>query len=118
MLEPPVPAEPPPGAVSQGNLLEVLSSSEEMTVTRRRNKILRSKDNIYRVAVVDPAICDVVQFTPREVSIRSEVQSGSSRVIAVPDPRSVVRPPRVSVAPRPPGTFRIDLVFDVRPAVR
>ncbi|MCE9545974.1 MAG: pilus assembly protein N-terminal domain-containing protein, partial [Planctomycetia bacterium] len=77
--EPPVaPADPAITPLSQNNLLEVLASSGELTVTRRRNKILRSKDNIYRVAVVDPSVCDVVQFTPREVSIIGRGQGATN----------------------------------------
>jgi pilus assembly protein CpaC len=73
--QPPAPALEP---VTQGNLLEVLSTTGDLTVTRRRNKILRSRDNIYRVAVVDPSICDVVQFTPREVSIIGRGQGATN----------------------------------------
>lgn len=71
-------ADPAIAPLSQNNLLEVLASSGELTVTRRRNKILRSKDNIYRVAVVDPSVCDVVQFTPREVSIIGRGQGATN----------------------------------------
>ena len=35
----------------------------------RRGLLMRTDFDIYRSAVVDPAICDLVQFTPREVSI-------------------------------------------------
>jgi hypothetical protein len=35
----------------------------------RRGLLMRTDFPIYRSAVVDPAICDLVQFTPREVSI-------------------------------------------------
>ena len=72
------PADPAITPLPQNNLLEVLASSGELTVTRRRNKILRSRDNIYRVAVVDPSICDVVQFTPREVSIIGRGQGATN----------------------------------------
>lgn len=35
----------------------------------RRGLLMRTDFDIYRSAVVDPAVCDLVQFTPREVSI-------------------------------------------------
>ena len=35
----------------------------------RRGLLMRTDFDLYRSAVVDPAICDLVQFTPREVSI-------------------------------------------------
>ena len=48
---------------------EMVGAIGEMTVTRRRSRLLRSQHDIYRTAVVDPSICDIVQFTPREVSL-------------------------------------------------
>lgn len=42
---------------------------EPIVVTVRRSVLMRTGYNIYRTAVVDPAICDLIQFTPREVSI-------------------------------------------------
>ena len=35
----------------------------------RRSILLRTKVDVYRTAIVDEAVCDIVQFTPREVSI-------------------------------------------------
>src|SRR5205807_1741826 len=35
----------------------------------RRSVLLRTKVDVYRTAIVDEAVCDIVQFTPREVSI-------------------------------------------------
>lgn len=76
------PAQVPPRPLAYSNTqaapFEVLGSTAELTVTRRRNKILRSRDDIYRVAVVDPSICDVVQFTPREVSIIGRGQGATN----------------------------------------
>ena len=48
---------------------EIIDHTAELQVTLRRSKLLRTKVNIYRTAVVDPSVCTVVQFTPREVSI-------------------------------------------------
>jgi len=48
---------------------EVIDHEDELTVVLRRSKLLRTKVDIYRTAVVDPGVCDVVQFTPREVSV-------------------------------------------------
>ncbi|MFP6610732.1 MAG: pilus assembly protein N-terminal domain-containing protein [Pirellulales bacterium] len=50
-------------------LFEVLGPSGELNVTMRRSKVLRCKENVFRLAVADDRVCDVVQFTPREVSI-------------------------------------------------
>ena len=48
---------------------EVIDSSEEMKVIAHRSKLLRTKVDIFRTAVVDPGVCEIVQFTPREISI-------------------------------------------------
>ena len=50
-------------------VIEVLDSTQDLTVTVRRSKLIRTRFDIYRAAVVDTSVCDVVQFTPREVSI-------------------------------------------------
>ena len=44
----------------------------------RRSKLLRSKIDISRSAVVDPTVCDVVQFSPREVSIIGKSQGATN----------------------------------------
>ena len=48
---------------------EVLGETGEIEVMVRRGKVLRTRMNLYRTAVVDPMVCDVIQFTPREVQI-------------------------------------------------
>ena len=64
------PAVPAPGAnLETIGPFEMIGAAGELSVTRRRSRLLRSQHNIYRTAVVDPGVCDVVQFTPREVSI-------------------------------------------------
>jgi pilus assembly protein CpaC len=45
----------------------------------RRSKLLRTKVSIYRTAVVDDSICEIVQFTPNEVSLIGKSQ-GSTHV--------------------------------------
>lgn len=57
--------------------LEVIDASEELSVIVRRSKLLRTKVDIYRTAVVDLGICDVVQFTPREVAILGKGQGAT-----------------------------------------
>ena len=48
---------------------EVIDHSDELTVVYRRSKLLRTNVDIYRTAVVDASICEVVQYTPREISV-------------------------------------------------
>ena len=48
---------------------EMIEPAGEMSVEHRRSKMLHTEADIYRTAVVDPSVCEVVQFTPREVSL-------------------------------------------------
>lgn len=48
---------------------EVIPQTGQLEVNVGRSLLLRTKSDIYRTAVVDPRVCEVVQFTPREVSI-------------------------------------------------
>jgi len=51
---------------------------KEFTITVRRSKLLRSPVDIYRTAVVDPTICEIIQFTPNEVSIIGKSQGSTN----------------------------------------
>jgi len=81
----PAPPQPMPNAVKPAispeeagsEPFEVIEQSGEMTVVVRRSKLLRTKVDIFRTAVVDPSVCDVVQFTPREVSIIGKGQGAT-----------------------------------------
>ncbi len=48
---------------------QVYRESEEITVVTKRSMLMRTRHNLIRTAIVDPSICDIVQFTPREISI-------------------------------------------------
>ncbi len=48
---------------------QIYRESEELSVITRRSMLMRTKYNLIRTAIVDPSICDIVQFTPREISI-------------------------------------------------
>ena len=56
---------------------EVIEQTGELTVRLRQNKLLRTRFDIYRTAVVDSTICEVVQFTPREVAILGKAQGAT-----------------------------------------
>ena len=60
-----------------GSPFEVIGESGILTVRVRRSMLLRTKVDVYRTAIVDESVCDIVQFTPREVSIigRSQGQT-------------------------------------------
>jgi pilus assembly protein CpaC len=73
---PAVHAQPAPTPVAPevrekvNDLIEkVLESEVELKVTLRRSKILRMKDDIFRAAVADPDLIEVVAFGSREVEI-------------------------------------------------
>jgi len=57
---------------------ETVPVTGKLDVQVRRSILLRTKSDIYRTAVVDPQICDVVQFTPREVSIIGKGQGATN----------------------------------------
>ena len=61
--------ETPREALPEGSPFEVIEEKGRLTVMVRRSKLLRTQVDVYRTAVVDDGICEVVQFTPREVSI-------------------------------------------------
>jgi Flp pilus assembly secretin CpaC len=48
---------------------ESLPEKGIVTLGIRRSLLLRAKVDIHRTAVVDPAICEIVQTTPRELSL-------------------------------------------------
>src|SRR4029079_6594826 len=71
-------AQPPalrPAADEELNMLpagspfEAVQQSGVVKLRVRRSILLRTKVDIYRTAIVDETVCDIVQFTPREVSI-------------------------------------------------
>ena len=62
-----------------GSAFEVIDDQgKEFTITVRRSKLLRSPVDIYRTAVVDPKICEIIQFTPSEVSIIGKSQGSTN----------------------------------------
>ncbi|MCG8586748.1 MAG: pilus assembly protein N-terminal domain-containing protein, partial [Pirellulales bacterium] len=75
-VDPGVPM-PAPGDAAEP-VVEVLESTRNLDVTVRRSKLIRTRFDIYRAAVVDTSICDVVQFTPREVSIIGRGQGATN----------------------------------------
>jgi pilus assembly protein CpaC len=62
--------QPPknPDLAADGNF-EVIEQKGQLEVNVGRSLLLRTRTDIYRTAVVDPRTVEVVQFTPREVSI-------------------------------------------------
>jgi pilus assembly protein CpaC len=98
---------PLPAAARNGDVvravgpLEILDHAENLSVILRRSKLLRSKIDISRLAVVDPSVCDVVQFSPREVSIIGKGQGATHVTFWFQDPAVLPRTFLVSVTPDP-----------------
>jgi len=70
----------------EGSPFEVIDESGAVQVMVRRSKLLRTKVDIYRTAVVDDSVCDIVQFTPREVSIIGKSQGSTHITFWFDDP--------------------------------
>ncbi|HZL86867.1 MAG TPA: pilus assembly protein N-terminal domain-containing protein [Pirellulaceae bacterium] len=72
-------AQPAP-VLPEGSPFEVIRPSDKpLQVQVRRSLLLRTQKDVYRTATVDEAICEIVQFTPRELSIIGRSQ-GSTHV--------------------------------------
>lgn len=52
-----------------GLIDEVLESQVELKVTYRRSKIMRMKDDVFRAAVADPSVIEIVAFGSRELEV-------------------------------------------------
>ena len=48
---------------------EIIDEAGRLTVETGRSRLLKCKAGVFRTAIVDPTVVDIVQFTPREVSI-------------------------------------------------
>ena len=109
-LQPPPPANTPnqrplvPGEDAMrrgGSPFEVIDETGAVQVMVRRSKLLRTKVDIYRTAVVDDSICEIVQFTPREVSLIGKSQGSTHVTFWFDDPTMA------------PVTYVIQVVPDV-----
>lgn len=58
---------------------EVLTAEVEIEVMRRRAKIVRMKESVFRTAVADPSIVEIVPFGPREIELIGK-ETGSTTV--------------------------------------
>jgi pilus assembly protein CpaC len=75
----PLPAGPALNPLPAGSPFEAVTEAGTLTLRVRRSLLMRTKVDIYRTAVVDEGICDIVQFTPREISLIGRAQ-GSTHV--------------------------------------
>jgi pilus assembly protein CpaC len=77
----PLAAAPNPAVKQKVNDLvdEVIQAELEVQVTKRRSKILRMKQDVFRVAVADPSVLDFVAFGSREIELIGK-ETGSTTV--------------------------------------
>ena len=57
------------GKLPEGSPFEAIAESGTIKLRVRRSMLMRTKVDVYRTAIVDEAVCDIVQFTPREISL-------------------------------------------------
>ncbi|GIX03537.1 MAG: hypothetical protein KatS3mg113_0543 [Planctomycetaceae bacterium] len=74
-------ARPPQAVQKKVNDLvdEIVQAEVEVEVVKRRSKILRMKQDVFRVAVADPTIIDFVAFGSREIEVIGK-ETGSTTV--------------------------------------
>jgi len=58
---------------------EIVTAEVEVEVSKRRSKILRMKEDIFRAAVADPSVLDFVAFGSREIELIGK-ETGSTTV--------------------------------------
>ncbi len=66
---------------------EILETDVELSVPLRRSKIIRFKQNVFRIAIADPSLIEAVAFGSREIEVIGK-QTGSTNVtmwVGTPD---------------------------------
>jgi pilus assembly protein CpaC len=103
-----VQASQPAGAAEEERALlppdspfEAIPQSGTLKLRVRRSLLLRTKVDVYRTAIVDEAVCDIVQFTPREVSIIGRSVGQTHVTFWFDDPGMAPRTYLVEVQPDP-----------------
>lgn len=80
---------------------EAIPQSGTLKLRVRRSLLLRTKVDVYRTAIVDEAVCDIVQFTPRELSIIGRSVGQTHVTFWFDDPAMAPRTYLVEVQPDP-----------------
>lgn len=95
------PAAPAASPLPAGSPFEAIGESGTVTVRVRRSLLMRTKVDIYRTAVVDESVCDIVQFTPREISLIGRAQGTTHITFWFDDPATPPLTYLVKVEPDP-----------------
>lgn len=80
---------------------EILDQAEELSIIVHRSKLLRSQTEITRTAIVDPSICDVAQYTMRDVAIIGKAIGATNVTFWFSDPNVAPRTYLVRIIPDP-----------------
>lgn len=109
------PMRPVPDAATVRQLgpFEVMDHEDELSVVLRRSKLLRTKVDVYRTAVVDSSVCDVVQFTPREISIIGKGQGATHVTFWFKDEQRQPVTYLVRVVPDPEVQERREVQYEI-----
>jgi pilus assembly protein CpaC len=87
---------------------EVIPQTGQLEVNVGRSLLLRTKSDIYRTAVVDPRAVEVIQFTPREVSLIGKGTGATHVTFWFRDGDGVPVTYLVKVAPDPVARQRLE----------
>jgi pilus assembly protein CpaC len=104
---------PPIAAMPPGSPFEVIGESGTVTVRVRRSLLMRTKVDVYRTAIVDESVCDVVQFTPREISLIGRSQGSTHITFWFDDPAQPPLTYLVKVEPDAELVKNIELKFQM-----
>jgi pilus assembly protein CpaC len=85
-LPPPAPLAGPDRDADLKKHFEVIQQTGEFSVQVHRSKLLRTAKDIYRTAVVDDGVLEIVQFTPREISLIGRSQGATHVTFWFDDP--------------------------------
>lgn len=100
---PPAQLERAPGAapavLPEGSPFEQIRESGSLAVQVRRSLLLRTQTDVFRTAVVDDSVCEIVQFTPRELSIIGRSQGSTHVTFWFDDPNMLPITYEVEVLP-------------------
>ena len=96
----PLPAGEEFGTLPEGSPFETIAESGTIKLRVRRSMLLRTKVDVYRTATVDEGIVELVQFTPREISLIGRSQGQTHVTFWFNDPD------------QPPVTYLVEVAVD------
>jgi pilus assembly protein CpaC len=95
------PAAEPQPLLPEGSPFEAIGESGTIHLRVRKSLLMRTKVDVYRTATVDEGIVELVQFTPREISLIGRSQGQTHITFWFDDPAQAPVTYVVEVAPDP-----------------